>query len=220
MGQSIINGVFHWEYRIYHIVDNWWLSSHVWHLLLPSISVPLEIPSSATTTMAVWHSWLWHRHVGVTRNDPCTDSPVETMCSIYTLIIVWPCHMSFNLFQLEMFGNQDYDWGVKTGIIDRPSIRMRGQLCDGRIGRTAVIEQGHHRKKTAAVEMERIEANLRVPWLSKSTAKDTTTLARPHWNHGSKQSFKGATVLGSSKKYWQICDMCFPWYISMYLKHS
>ena len=129
-----------------------------------------------------------HHHGGVTLLAVTPTRRCDTKWSmhrqpyrnnVFYLDIDYCLTMSFNLFQLEMLGNQDHDWGVKTGIIDRPSIRMRGQLCDGRIGRTAVIEQGHHRKKTAAVEMERIEANLRVPWLSKSTAQDTTTLARP-----------------------------------------
>ena len=151
--------------------------------LFPWISQALPPPpwrcdTPVTQTRRGDTKWSMHR-------QPCRNN-------VFYLYIDCCLTMSFNLFQLEIFGNQDYDWGVKTGIIDRPSIRMRGQLCDGRIGRTAVIEQGHHRKKTAAVEMERIEANLRVPWFSKSTAQDTTTLARPHWNHGSKQSFKGA----------------------------
>ena len=103
--------------------------------------------------------------------------------------------MSSNLFfSTWRFGIQGYDWGEKTWesltkYIDWPSIRMRGQLCDGRIGRTAVIEQGHHRQKTAAVEMESIEVNLRVPGLSRSTAQDTRWR---HGNHKSKQSVKRA----------------------------
>lgn len=41
---------------------------------------------------------------------------------------------------------------------------MRGQLGDGSIGRAAVVEERHDGQKATAIQLERVETHLRIPW--------------------------------------------------------